>query len=92
MHDGVMPIAPTGRVIAADDKIKPLAEIFSREILAMTGVKLEVAQGEPKPGDIVLKINPAVRADQDILAVQNREVIKTRDLAHTIEVGETTVV
>ncbi|MCY2929402.1 MAG: family 20 glycosylhydrolase [Planctomycetota bacterium] len=92
MHDGVMPIAPGGRVIAADENIKPLAEVFSREILAMTGVKLEVASGEAKAGDIVLKINPAVRADQDILAVQKREVVKTRDLAHTIEVGDTTVV
>ncbi|MCY2926429.1 MAG: family 20 glycosylhydrolase, partial [Planctomycetota bacterium] len=92
MHDGVMPIAAGGRVIAADEKIKPLAEIFSREILAITGVKLEVASGEPRPGDIVLKINPAVRADQDILAVQNREVVKTRDLAHTIEVADSTAV
>jgi hexosaminidase len=55
-------------------------------------VKLEVAEGEGKAGDIVLKINPAIRADQDILAVQNRQVVKTRDLAHTIEVGDMAVV
>ena len=54
--------------------------------------------GEPrrsadaKPGDIVLKINPAIRADEDILTAQNLKIGKTRDMAHTIEVTDKAVV
>jgi hypothetical protein len=87
-----MPLTAQGRIVATDPKLKPLAVIFSGEILAMTQIRMEPAKGEGKAGDIVLKINPQLRADQDILTVQNREVKKVRDYAHTIEVGEMCVV
>jgi len=89
---GEMPLTAAGRIVATDPKLKPLAEVFSRELLAITTIKLEPVEGEPKAGDIVLKINPQLRADADILAVQNREVVKTRDYAHTIDVADTAVV
>ena len=89
---GEMKLSAATRIIATDPKLKPLAEIFSREILAITTVKMEPAEGEPKTGDIVLRINPKLRADNELLAVQNREVVKTRDMAHTIKVSDTCVV
>ena len=89
---GAMPLTAKGRIVATDPKLKPLAEIFSREILALTTIKLDPAAGEPKAGDIVLKINPKLRADNEILTVQNREVKKVRDYAHTINVTDTCVV
>ncbi|MCY2927065.1 MAG: hypothetical protein NT031_16855, partial [Planctomycetota bacterium] len=86
---GEMPLTPQSRIVVLDAKLKPIAEIFSRELLAMTAIKLEVADAGPgKPGDIVLNINPAIRADQDITALQNRKVVKTRDMAHTISVAD----
>ena len=89
---GEMPLTAQSRIVFTDPSLKPLAEIFSREILAITTIKLQPAEGEPKAGDIVLKINPKLRADNDIIAVQKREVVKTRDLAHTISVTDKCVV
>lgn len=89
---GEMPLTAQSRIVATDPGLKPLAEIFSREILAITTIKLQPVEGEPKTGDIVLKINPQLRADNDIIAVQKREVVKTRDLAHTIKVSDMCVV
>ncbi|MCY2928354.1 MAG: hypothetical protein NTV86_02455, partial [Planctomycetota bacterium] len=89
---GDMPLTAQGRIVATDPKLKPLAVIFSNEILAMTQIRMEPVEGEGKPGDIVLKINPQLRADLDILTVQNREVKKVRDYAHTINVGDMCVV
>ena len=92
---GTMPVTAQSRIVYTDASLKPLAEIFSRELLAITTIKLQPVDGsttEPKAGDIVLKINPALRADNEIIAVQNREVVKTRDFAHTINVADTCVV
>jgi hexosaminidase len=90
--EGEMPLTAKSRIVAMDPSLKPLAEIFSRELLAITTIKFEVAEGEPKAGDIVLKLNPKLRADNEITAVQNREVVKTRDFAHTISVSDMCVV
>ncbi len=87
-----MPLTAEGRIVATDPTLKPLAEILSREILVLTKFRLAPAEGEAKAGDIVLKINPQLRADADILTVQNREVKKVRDYAHTINVSDTAVV
>jgi hexosaminidase len=89
---GQMPLTAKSRIVATDPKLKPLAEIFSRELLAITTIKFEVVEGEPKDGDIVLNINPKLRAENEIIAVQNREVVKTRDFAHTISVSDKCVV
>ncbi|MCY2929631.1 MAG: family 20 glycosylhydrolase [Planctomycetota bacterium] len=89
---GEMPLTAQTRVVATDPKLKPLAEIFANELLTMTQIRMAVAEGEGKSGDIVLKINPQLRADNEILAVQNREVKKVRDYAHTIDVGDMCVV
>jgi len=85
---GEMPLTAKTRIVAADPKLRPLAEIFARELLTMTQIRMDAVEGEGKAGDIVLKINPQLRADLDILTVQNREVKKVRDYAHTIDVGE----
>ena len=89
---GEMPLTSAGRIVATDPKLKPLAEIFADEILTMTQIRMEAVEGDPKAGDIVLKINPRLRADNEILAVQNREFVKTRDFAHTINVDKMVVV
>ena len=93
---GEMPITAESRIVYADASLKPLAEIFSREILAITTIKLQPvaadASTEPKAGDIVLRINSKLRADNEIIAVQNREVVKTKDFAHTINVTDKCVV
>ena len=90
--NGEMPLSKTSRIVATDPSLQPLAEIFSEEIQLATQLKLKTTNGAPQPGDIVLKINPQLRADADILTVQSRDVKKVRDYAHTIQVGEMAVV
>ncbi len=89
---GAMPLTAASRIVAADPALKPLAEIFSREILALTRLRLAPAGGEPKAGDIVLTIDPKLWANEDILTVQKRKVVGTRNYAHTIEVSDRAVV
>jgi hypothetical protein len=120
---GSMPLKPRARIVATDPRLKPLAEVLSDEILLLTDIKMMAVAGAPAPGDIVLRINPGIRADADIVAVQPKagaalsptppvaaqpvkgkkpvapakpvprmEVVRTRDLAHTIDVGDMAVV
>src|SRR5690348_7107977 len=49
----------TGRIVATDSKLTPLANVLAGEIDRMTGVKLAVANGAAKSGDIVLKLEAA---------------------------------
>jgi len=98
---GTMPLTAKSRIVAADASLKPLASILADEIRLITGLELETANGEGRPGDIVLKINPQIRADEDILAVQYTgigtiglpgKIARTRDFAHTIKIGDMAVV
>jgi hexosaminidase len=92
MGQGALPLTEQSRVVAADKALEPLAAILAREIWIVTGLKMKTARGEGKPGDIVLRINPALRADTEILAVQNQKIGKTRDFAHAIAVTDRAVV
>ena len=55
-------------------------------------MKLPVAEGESKPGDIVLKLNRQLQAGAEILTVHGQEVLKTREYAHTIAVTDRVVI
>ncbi|GAH69606.1 unnamed protein product, partial [marine sediment metagenome] len=89
---GEMTITAESRIVATNSKLKPLAEILSNEILTLTKLRLAPAEGEAKPGDIVLKTNAQLRADAEIRTCQNRKIVKTRDYAHTISVTDKAVV
>lgn len=89
---GEIPLSAEGRIVATEAKLKPLAEIFSREVFLATKLRMAATEGEAKPGDIVLKINPQLRADDEIWTCQNREIKKVRDYAHTIAVTDKAVV
>ncbi len=100
MGEGEMSLSASTRIVATAPELRPLADIFAGELLALTTIRMEVSEapatglgpGAPRAGDIVLRINPKLRADNDIIAVQNREVVKTRDFAHTISVDDMCVV
>ena len=92
MEQGSMPLTGASRIVTADPSLTPLANVLSDEIAMVTGLKLAVAQGNPGQGDIGLKINPAIRAGVDIIAVQKQKVANTRDFAHSIAVGDSALV
>ncbi|MCY2929541.1 MAG: family 20 glycosylhydrolase [Planctomycetota bacterium] len=94
--EGEMPLTAGSRIVAGEASLEPLAAILSDEIGLITNLKLAPARGQARPGDIVLRIDPAIRADADIVAVQKKDgrqqVVQTRDFAHTIEVADRAVV
>ena len=89
---GSMELTAQSRIVVTDPRLDVHAAVLVEEIQCLTDWKLAVVKGEGQAGDIVLKINPAIRADEDILAAQNVKVVKTRDMAHTIEVTDKAVV
>ncbi|MEM9235682.1 MAG: family 20 glycosylhydrolase [Verrucomicrobiota bacterium] len=53
---GYMELTESSRVVYADDALAPLATVLATEIEEVTRLKLPVQQGQPKNGDILLKI------------------------------------
>jgi hexosaminidase len=62
--DGGHVLTPANRVLATDARLAPLAQVLSDEIHLSTAVRLQPAVGAAKAGDIVLRINEAVTADE----------------------------
>src|SRR5262245_24338642 len=60
--EAFLPLTGGTRIFAADERLKPLAEVLSGEIARLTGLTLAVTDGADRPGDIILKLNPAIRA------------------------------
>ncbi|MEI7836953.1 MAG: family 20 glycosylhydrolase, partial [Planctomycetota bacterium] len=89
---GRVPFTADSRIVVADGAIKPMGNILAQELWMLTGSRPAVADGPARPGDVVLAINPKLQADEDILTVRGQDVIKTRDLAHTIAVTDRTVI
>jgi len=92
LADGNLKLSDKTQIVASSDDLKPLAQILSDELYMVTGLKLATAAGNGQPGDIVLRINPGLQADADILTVRNQKVLRTRDYAHTIAVSDKAVV
>ena len=53
---GRLPLAAGSRIVAANPELLPLAGVLSEEVALVAGVRLEVAQGQEKAGDIVLRL------------------------------------
>ena len=92
MGTGAMPLTAQSRIVFLDPALEIHASALQEDIWRLTNMKLAKVNAGPKAGDIVLKINPLVRADEDIYAPKNMELVKTRDMAHTINVAEMAVV
>ena len=92
LDGGAMSLTGKSRIVATEASLTPIAEILAREIWITTGLKMESVSGNGRPGDIVLRINPKLRADEEILAVQNQKIGKTHDFAHSIVVSDNAVV
>jgi hexosaminidase len=85
---GHMPITAAGRIVAGDDQLRPLAEVLADEMTRLTGLRLAVTSGPGRAGDIVLKIRKTIKAGEPILALRNREPVRTTDGAHVITIDE----
>ena len=92
MGTGTMPLTAKSRIIATDPRLDAHAAVVAQEIWLITDMRLQAARGEGQAGDIILKINPQIQADAEILAAQNMKIVRTRDMAHTILVTDRAVV
>jgi hexosaminidase len=85
---GHMRITADSRIVAGAAQLEPLAEVLSAEIARLTGLKLKVASGPGRVGDVVLKIDTTIKAGEPILTLRNREPVRTTDGAHAIAIDE----
>ena len=85
---GRLALTRNSRIVVGEPRLQPLAQVLAEEISLLTELQLEVTKGQGRPGDIVLKIDPAIRAGESILAVKEREVVWTNDGAHSIVIDK----
>ncbi|HJT78906.1 MAG TPA: family 20 glycosylhydrolase [Gemmataceae bacterium] len=90
--EGRLTLTPDSRVVAVQAELRSLAEILSDEIAALTGLRLKVVTDAGRTGDVVLKVNPSVRAGEPILAVRGGQRVRTRDGAYVLTVSDRAVV
>jgi hexosaminidase len=90
--EGRMKLTADSRIVASQEALQALAEVLSGEIALLTGLKLKVVSEPGRPGDIVLKINKAIQAGELILAIRNRQVVRTREGAHALTIGDQAIV
>ena len=91
LAQGHMKLDQNSRIVAADPSLAPLADILAGELQKATGLKLAVVSDAPRAGDIVLKINKDIKADEPIRVIKDRQAAYTTDGAHTLTVGERAV-
>src|SRR5262249_41247745 len=89
---GHMPLTAKSRIVAGEKQLVPLANVLASEIELLTGMKLKVATGEGRDGNIVLRIDGKLKAGANILAVRKRELVRTTHGAHTIDIDRRAVV
>jgi hexosaminidase len=66
--------------------------VLSGEIALLSGLKLRVATGLGRTGDIALRIDKTIRAGEKILVLRDRQPVRTTDGAHTIVIDRQAIV
>jgi hexosaminidase len=89
---GCMKLNDATRIVSGDPSLKPLADILSNEIRLLTGIMPAVVSGPPRTGDLVLKLNKALKADEPILVARPPQLVRTTDGAHTLTIGDQAVI
>ena len=88
-----MPLTAASRIVATDPKLKPLAEILSDEILAdHASSSWSRPRARPSRATSCSRSTRSSAPTPTSSTVQNREVKKVRDYAHTINVSDKAVV
>jgi hexosaminidase len=92
LAEGRMKLSDKCRIVVVQKELNPLAEVLAEEIARLSALKLEVTSGASLPGDIVIKTNKSILAGEPFLAVRNRELVKTKEGAYRLTIGEQAVV
>ena len=89
---GQMRLTAASRIVPGDPGLEALAEILAGEIHLLTRMRLPVAAGPARAGDIVLKLNKTIKAGEPILVARPPELVRTTDGAHTLTIDDQAVV
>jgi len=76
MDKGELAIAASTKIVPASDTLLPLANIFSDEILALTGQKLAVVKGTAGAGDIAIEISPDLKDEAHKVVVSDKVLVQ----------------
>src|SRR5262245_20192313 len=90
--DGHLRVTADVRIVVADDRLKSLGEVLAEDVRILTGMTLRVLSDAPRAGDIVLRLNPGLKAGEPILMFKDREPVRASDGAHTLTVTDRVVV
>jgi hexosaminidase len=92
LSEGRLKLTATSRIVAGQEELKPLAKVLAQEIALLTGLHLKTADDAERPGDIVLKVDRTIQAGEPLLAIRNRQLVRTREGAHRLSISERAVV
>src|SRR5580658_8218295 len=76
---GLMLLTADSRIVIGEKKLEPLAEVLAGEIRILAGLSLSVTTGPARAGDVVLRINGAIKANEPILVIRDHEPARTTD-------------
>jgi hexosaminidase len=79
VRDGHLTLADNGRIVAGNENLLPLAKTLADEIRRATGAPMAAAAGQPKPGDVLLAIDSALKDEAYTLEVKDYAVVKGGD-------------
>ena len=85
---GEVRLGDDSRILVNSPKLQPLAEILRAELRLVVGLDLATTTGTPQRGDIVLSIDPQLRAGEEILGLRNQQLTRTREEAYRLEARE----
>jgi len=75
LGNGRLVLSPACRIIAADTKLVPLAEVLSAEFLTVVGCKFKTGEGQAAAGEIQLRLDPALKGEAYTLLVTDRVLV-----------------
>lgn len=88
MGSGRLELTDKSRIVSATPSLRPLASVLQEEIHLATGIALGTAQGKGRKGDIVLEIDPRLKAGAEILCVQGQNLVRNTDGAYLLTVND----
>lgn len=90
MEKGTLSLTGKSRIIAGDQKLKPLAVVLSDEMLTLTGLRLAPADGKAVDGDILLQLDSSLKDEAYTLEVSKLATVKAGDY-HSVASGTATL-
>jgi N-acetyl-beta-hexosaminidase len=89
-RDGVFVLTSQSRIVAADAQLVPLGKLLAGEIELLTSTRLTTVAGSPRPGDLVLAIDPALRGEEHSIDVGDVATVEAGN-ADAVALGTTTL-